>query len=162
MKQQLFSGPNGRFYLKGNAQSPCYITAENPQLSFAQGRIVVRLNIQGKVGKTFGSKCFGFNVSLPAEVSLAPDAQGETIGFKDARLDKISDQAEVNFVLSPFLRRQVPSSMKINAAELLRKELANSTATSGYKVRLDRLTITSIRAEGDKLAVDADGNISVE
>jgi hypothetical protein len=52
--------------------------------------------------------------------------------------------------------------MKINAAELLRKELANSTATSGYKVRLDRLTITSIRAEGDKLAVDADGNISVE
>ena len=43
LKQQLFSGPNGRYYLKGNAQSPCSIYAENPQLRFAVDRIVVQV-----------------------------------------------------------------------------------------------------------------------
>jgi hypothetical protein len=32
LKQQLFSGPNGRYYLKGNAQSPCYVYADDAQL----------------------------------------------------------------------------------------------------------------------------------
>ena len=25
LRQQLFSGPDGRYYLKGNAQSACYV-----------------------------------------------------------------------------------------------------------------------------------------
>jgi hypothetical protein len=102
------------------------------------------------------------SVTLPAEVSLAPDAEGETIGFRDARLDKISDRKEINFVLAPFLRGQVPKSMKMNAADLLRKALEGSTASSGYKVSLDRLKIHSVQIEGDKLVVDADGDLSVE
>jgi hypothetical protein len=93
---------------------------------------------------------------------MAPDAEGETIGFRDALLDKISDRTEINFVLAPFLRRQVPSSMKVNAADLLKKALAGSTGTSGYKVNLDRLKIHSIEIVGDKLVVDADGDLSVE
>ena len=52
--------------------------------------------------------CLGLPLSVPAEVSLAPDAEGETIGFRDARLDRVSDQKELNFLLSPFLSRQVP------------------------------------------------------
>ena len=91
-----------------------------------------------------------------------PDAEGETIGFRDASLDKVSDNGEVNFVLAPFLRRQVPSSMKVNAGTLLRKALAGSTASSGYKVTLDRLKIHSIMIQGDTLVVDVDGDMSVE
>jgi hypothetical protein len=52
--------------------------------------------------------------------------------------------------------------MKVNAAELLRKALAGSTASSGYKVNLGRLKILSIQIVGDKLVVDADGDLSVE
>jgi hypothetical protein len=102
------------------------------------------------------------SLTLPAEVSLAPDAEGETIGFRDAQLDKISDRKEINFVLAPFLRGQLPKSMKVNATELLRKALEGSTASSGYKVSLDRLKIHSVQIEGDKLVVDADGDLSVE
>jgi hypothetical protein len=162
LRQQLYSGQDGKYFLKGNAQTPCFISTEDPHLSFEQGRIVVRMKTQAKVGKQFGSKCIGIPLSLPTEVSLAPDADGETIGFKDARLDKIVDQKEVNFVLSPFLRGKVPSSMRVNAAELLRKALAGSTASSGYKVNLNRLRIVSIQVTGDKLIIDADGAIGVE
>lgn len=162
LKQQLFSTPDGRYYLKGNAQTGCFISTEDPQLSFEQDRIVVRLKTRARLGTMVGGSCLGVTVTLPAEVSLEPDAEGEAIGFKDAQLDKVSDRKEINFVLAPFLRRQVPSSMKVNAADLLRKALAGSTASSGYKVNLNRLKILAIHIVGDKLIVEADGDISVE
>ena len=162
LKQQLFVGPNGRYYLKGNAQSACYTYAEDPKLTFAQDRIVVRFKSHARLGTAVGGACLGFPLSVPAEVSLAPDAEGETIGFRDARLDQISNHSELNFILPPFLSRQVPSSMKVNAADLLRRALAGSTASSGYKVSLDRLKIHSIQIDGDTMVVDADGDFSVK
>lgn len=160
--QQLFSGPGGRYYLKGNAHSACFIATEDPHLTFEQDRIVVRVKTVARLGTPVGGACLGVSLTLPAEVSLAPDAEGETIGFRDAQLDRISDRKEINFVLAPFLRGQVPKSMKVNAADLLRKALEGSTASSGYKVNLDRLKIHSVLIQGDKLVLDADGDLSVE
>lgn len=162
LKQQLFSGPGGRYYLKGNAQSGCYTYAQDPQLSFVQDRIVVKMKTVARLGRKVGSTCLGITVATPAEVSLAPNAEGETIGFRDAQVDRVSDQRELNFLLMPFLRHQIPSSMKVNAADLLRKALAGSTAASGYTVSLDRLKIHSIVIQGDALVVDADGDLSVK
>ena len=162
LRQQLFSGPNGRFYVKGDANSPCFTYVDSPQVVFAQGRILVRLNAHAKLGKTFGSKCFGIPVNMPVVVSLAPSAEGETVGFLDARLDKISDQRELNFLLQPFLSHVVPSSMRVIAAEMLRKSLADSTANSGYKITLDRLRFMTIHVDGDNLVLEGDGTISVQ
>lgn len=162
LKQQLFGGPNGLYYLKGDAQSACFISAEDPKLSFEQDRIVVRIKTHARLGHAVGGACVGMAFNFPAQVSFTPDAEGETIGFRDARLDRVSDNKEVNFVLSPFLRRQVPSSMKVNAATILRAALAGSTASSGYKVTLDRLKIHSIVIQGDALVVDVDGDMSVQ
>ena len=52
--------------------------------------------------------------------------------------------------------------MKVDAADLLRKALEGSTATSGYKVTLDRLKIHSVQIQGDTLVVDVDGDLSVK
>jgi hypothetical protein len=162
LQQQLFSGPDGRYYLKGGPHSACFISTEDPHLSFEQGRIVVRVKTVARLGTPVGGTCLGVSLTLRAEVSLAPDAEGETIGFRDAQLDKVSDRKEINFVLAPFLRGQVPKSLKMNAADLLRKALEGSTASSGYKVNLERLKIHSVQIDGDKLVVDADGDLSVE
>ena len=162
LRQQLFGGPDGRYYLKGNAQSACFTYVEDPKLTFAQDRIVVRVKTHARLGKAVGGTCLGLPLSVPAEVSLAPDAEGEIIGFRDARLDRVSDQKQLNFLLNPFLGHQVPSSMKVNAADLLRKALEGSTANSGYKVTLDRLKIHSIQIDGENLVVDIDGDLSVK
>jgi hypothetical protein len=166
LKQQLFNSPDGRYYIKGNPQSACYVYAEDPKLQFVsdpvQARIVVQMKTHAKLGKAVGGACIGISLTLPAEVSLAPEGEGESIGFRDARVDHVSNHAEFNFILTPFLSHQVPTSMKVNAADLLRKALQGSTATSGYKVSLDRLKIHSILLDGDQLVVDADGDISVQ
>jgi len=161
LKQQLFSGPNGRYYLKGNAQTPCYIYADDAQLSFVQDRVVAIIKAHAKLGKQWGNSCLGISLNTAPEVSLAPIGEGETIGFRDAKLDKIVDQKELNFFI-PFLSHQLPSNMRINAADLLRKSLADSTAATGFKITLDKLNVRSMHIEGDSLVVDADGDISVK
>jgi hypothetical protein len=88
LQQQLFGGPDGRYYVKGNAQSACFTYAENPQLTFVQDRIVVKVKTHSRLGTPLKGACLGLSISVPAEVSLAPNAEGETIGFRDARLDR--------------------------------------------------------------------------
>ncbi len=162
LRQQLFNSPDGRYYLKGNAKSGCSISASDPHLTFQDDRILVKMKAHAKVGQSVGGACLGVPISVPAEVSVLPDAEGESVGFRDARLEKATGHRELDFALEPFLRRKVPSSMKVNAADLLRKALANSAATSGYKVSVTTLTIHSIVIQGDALVVDVDGDFSVE
>jgi hypothetical protein len=162
LKQQLFSGSDGRYFLKGSPKTACFVYADDAQLSFAQDRIVVRIRTHAKLGKSVAGACLGIALSPTAEVSLEPYGEGETIGFRDAQVLKVSDQRELNFLLSPFLSHQVPSSMKVDAADLMRKALEGSTATSGYKVTLDRLKIHSMQIQGESLVVDVDGDLSVK
>jgi hypothetical protein len=162
LRQQLFSSPDGRYYLKGDAKSGCSISAEDPHLIFENDRILVKVKAHAKVGGAVGGACLGVPITVPAEVSVLPDAEGETVGFRDARLEKATGHREIDFALAPFLRRKVPSSMKVNAADLLRKALVDSAATTGYKISLTRLNIHSIVIQGDALVVDVDGDFSIE
>lgn len=159
--QQLFSGPAGRYYLKGNAHSACSVYAENPEVVFAADRVQVKVKIHAKLGTAMTGHCVGITLAPSAEVSMVPDAEGESIGFRDARVEHVSESRELNFLLMPFLSHQIPSSMKVNAADLLRKALASSTANSGYQVTLDRLKIHSMLIQGDAIVLDADGDLSV-
>jgi len=166
LKQQLFSGPDGRYYLKGDARSACSVYAYEPELSFVADRIVVKVKTRARLGKSLAGKCLGVSLAPAAEVSMVPDAEGETIGFRDARVERVSDSKELNFLLMPFLSHQIPSSMKVNAAEVMRKALEGSTLTTGYKLSLDRLKIHSMTINtglaGDWLVVDVDGDLSVK
>jgi hypothetical protein len=161
LKQQLFSGPSGRYYLKGSPHSACWVYADNATLTFDHDRIVARIKTHARLGKGIGHACIGFPLATTADVSLEPYGEGETIGFRNAQMVKVSDRRELNFLLVPFLSHQVPSSMQVNAADLLRKALAGSTAASGYKVTLDRLKVHSIQIQQDNLVVDVDGDLSI-
>lgn len=162
LKLKLFRSPDGRYYLKGSPTSACSVYAEDPHLTFVDDRIVVKLKTHARLGKSVGGACLGISLSLPAQVSLAPVGDGESVGFRDARVDRVSDRQELNFLLTPFLSHQIPSSMKVNAADLLRAALQGSTASSGYKVALERLKIHSVQIQDDSLVVDADGDLSVQ
>jgi hypothetical protein len=162
LRQQLFSGPGGHYYLKGSEKTACWVYADDATLEFEQDKIVVKIKTHARIGQAVGGACVGFALSPTTEVEVEPYGEGETIGFRHAQVIKVSDYKELNFLLSPFLSRQVPSSMQVDAAELLKKALEGSTASSGYKVSLERLKIHSIQIEGDELVVDADGDISVK
>jgi hypothetical protein len=160
LNHQLFT-QNGRYYFRGKPTSACYAYAEDPQVSFNGDRVVVHVKAHAKLGTSLHGACFGVTLNTEADVSVVPDAQGESIGFRDARVEHLSESRELNFFLEPFLSSKLPQQMKVNAATLLRQLLSQSTQTTGYQIQLDDLKIHSMQVQGSALAVDFDGDLSV-
>lgn len=158
--KQLFT-ENGRYYMRGKPGAACYAYAEDPKVSLNGDRVVVHIKAHAKLGTSMHGACLGVGLNTEADVSVVPDAEGESIGFRDARIEHLSESRELNFFLEPFLSRKLPQQMKVNAAQLLRELLSQSSQTTGYQILLDSLKIHSMQVHGPALAVDLDGDLSV-
>lgn len=161
LNTQLFNAADGRYYFRGGATSACFAYAQNPKVSFKDERIVIHVKTHAKLGTSLRGACLGVGLNTEADVSVIPDAQGESIGFRDPRLDHLSESRELNFLLVPFLSKKLPQQMKLNAAELIRELLLKSAEATGYDVKLDNLKVHSMQVSGDALVVDFDGDLSV-
>jgi hypothetical protein len=159
---ELFNSPDGRYYIRGTATSPCFVYADNPKVSFRDDRIYVHIRTRSKLGTTVHGSCVGVSLNMETDVSFVPEAQGESIGFRDARIEKLSDSRELNFLLEPFLSHQLPGHMKVNAADLVRKLLANSASTTGYTFTLSSLKLHSMVVQGQILIIDLDTDLNVD
>jgi hypothetical protein len=161
LNTQLFNSVDGRYYFRGTATTPCYAYAQEPKVSFKDERIVIHVKAHAKLGEKIGGSCLGVGLNTEADVSVIPDAQGESIGFRDPNLDRLSESRELNFLLVPFLSKKLPQQMRINAAVLIRQLLVKSAEATGYDVKLDNLKVHSMQVSGDSLVVDFDGDLSV-
>jgi hypothetical protein len=161
LRTQLFNGPEGRYYMRGDATSACFVYAEDPHVSFKDDRIVVHVHTKSRLGEAVHGACIGVTLTTDADVSFVPDAEGESVGFRDARIEKLSESKELNFLLVPFLSRKLPSQMKVNAADLIRKLLGQSVPATGYTLTLDALKLHSMLVDHDALVVDVDADMSV-
>ena len=148
--------------MSGDASKPCAAYAEDPHVTFKDDRVVVRIHTRSKLGKALGGKCLGVSLATVADVSVVPEAEGESVGFRDARIEKISESKELNFLLVPFLSRKLPSRMELNAADLMRKLLSHSLASTGYAITLDSLKLHSMLVDHDALVVDVDAAMSID
>lgn len=162
LQAQLFNSPDGRYYLRGNAHSNCYVYADSPHVSFVDDRVVVHVHTRSKIGTSVLGACVGVSLSTNADVSMVPDAEGESIGFREARVERLSESRELNFLLVPFLSRKLPAQMKVNAADLMRQLLSRSTETMGYNLSLNSLKLHSMLVQGGSLVVDVDAAMSVD
>ncbi len=126
-----------------------------------QDRIVVHVHAKSKLGTAVRGTCLGVSLTTDTDVSLIPEAEEESIGFRDARIERLSESRELNFILAPFLSHKVPAQMKVNAAVLMRQLLSRSTETTGYALSLDSLKLHSLLVEGESLVMDADANLKV-
>jgi hypothetical protein len=162
LRTQLFNGPDGRYYMRGDATSACFVYAEAPKVSFKDDRIVVHVHTRAKLGTSLHGNCLGVSLTTDADVSFVPDAEGESVGFRDARIERLSESKELNFLLVPFLSRKLPSQMKVNAADLMRKLLSQSVTTTGYALTLESLKLHSMVVDHDALVVDVDAGMGID
>jgi hypothetical protein len=165
LNTQLFNspsgGPDGRYYFRGKPDNGCYAYAQDPKVSFKDDRIVIHIKANAKLGAQVKGSCLGVDFKTEADVSVIPEAQGESIGFRDARIEKLSNNKELDFLLVPFLSGKLPQKMRINVAELIRQLLLKSAEATGYEMHLDNLKIHSMQVAGDALVVDFDGDLTV-
>lgn len=162
LNKQLFTSPGGRYYLKGKPDSGCFVYAEAPQITFKDDRIWVHIKTHSKLGTTVHGACVGVVINAEADVSVIPEAQGENIGFRDARIEHLSTSRELNVFLVPFLNGKLPQQMKINVADLIRQLLSKSKESTGYDISLDNLKVHSMQVDHSDLDVDFDANLAVQ
>ena len=161
LQKQLFNDPQSRYFLRGRSEAGCYVYAEEPRVSFHDERVVVHVRTHARLGTTMRGSCFGVRLNIEADVTLVPEAQGENIGFREARVENLSESRELDLFLEPFLSHKLPQEMRLNAAQLLRQALADSKNTTGYELRLSALKIHSMQVIGDSLVLDVDGDLEV-
>src|ERR1017187_8746550 len=65
LRTQLINAPEGRYYIRGNATSACFVYAEAPHVSFKDDRIVVHVRTRAKLGTSVRGACLG--VTLRSE-----------------------------------------------------------------------------------------------
>lgn len=162
LRTQLFSGPDGRYYIRGNSGSACYVYAEQPKVTFKDDRVWVHVHTHARLGTGLKGACLGVSLSTDADVSFVPEAEGESVGFRDARIERASESRELNFLLVPFLSRKLPTQMKLNAAQTMGKLLTQSVAATGYALSLNALKLHSMMVQNGSLVVDLDAALSVE
>jgi len=166
LKRQLFNeaGPDGkldRHYIKGSlAKGGCAVYVDDPHVTFKDDRVVVSVKTHAKLG--IGKACFGISISTESTVSFIPEAEGEIVGFRDAHIDHLSDNKELDLLMEPFLSKKLPQQMKVNAAELMRTLLVKAPDSTGYTLTLTSLKLHSMQVDGQDLVVDLDAAIRVE
>ena len=57
---------------------------------------MVKVHTHANFGASIHGKCIGIWLNLESQVSFVPEAEGESIGFRDARIDKLSDSKELD------------------------------------------------------------------
>lgn len=162
LRTQLFNAPDGRYYMRGDRTTPCFVYTEQPHVTFVNDRILVHIHAHAKLGTAVHGVCVGVSLTTDADVSLIPDAEEQSIGFRDARIERLSESKELNFLLVPFLSKKLPQQMKVNAADLVRQLLSRSAETTGYALTLDSLKLHSLLVEGQALVMDADAGLKVD
>jgi hypothetical protein len=95
-------------------------------------------------------------------VSFVPEAEGESVGFRDAHIDHLTNNKELDALLEPFLAKKLPEEMKVNAADLMRKLLVKAPDSTGYTLTLETLKLNSMQVVGQYLVVDLDADFTVE
>lgn len=168
LRNQVFTTPPPkpdlppRRYLHGNGSSGCSTFIDTPQVSFAADRVIVHVHTHANFGASIRGHCLGIWINTESIVSFIPQAEGEVIGFRDARIDKLTDSAELNALLEPFLARRMPQEMRINAADLMRTLMIHAPGQTGYTLSLRSLNLRSMQVQASELVVELDAEVAVD
>ena len=172
LRHQVFTTPGSdgkptRHYLRGDPTRPCSAYVDEPHVTFRhldaqEDRIFVSVRTHAKFGKAIKGICLGIPISIESEVSFIPVAEGESIGFRSARIEHAANNQDLNVLLEPFLASRLPAEMKVNAASVMRTLLVRAPDSTGYTLTLQTLQLHSIQIDGQSLVLELDADIAVD
>jgi hypothetical protein len=155
VRQSLFTD-QGRYYLQRGA---CFAYLDDPAVSLSGGRVVLNANLTSYLGVLVGQQCVGVPLNSKVVLSGKPVQQGGIVRLADLRIDNIADQATRALVQQVVLPR-FPQAVEIDVAAALRSMLKQPNIP--YTSDLERLDITTISAEGDRLGVTFDFKLTAK
>ena len=138
---------NGRYVLQGGA---CSAWLDNPAVTLANGRVVIRAHLSARVGMDFGDSCAGVDLSSWATVSGAPSAQGTSVRLSDIRIEDVGD-ANTRLVLNSGLAPTLPGALDLDVLKAVRSMLQG--VGGQLQVDVQALNIEAVRVADSRLSV---------
>jgi len=145
---------NGRYYLQRGA---CSAYLDNPAVTLAGGRVVIRSHLTARVGMDFGDSCAGVDLASWTTVSGEPGAQGTTVRLANIRIEDVGD-ANTRIVLNTGLVPTLPGAIEIDVLKAVRTILQGT----GGQLQVDvlALTIESVRVADNRLSIRFDFKVA--
>ena len=138
---------NGRYVLQRGA---CSAWLDNPAVTLATGRVVIRAHLSARVGMDFGDSCAGVDLSSWATVSGAPGAQGTSVRLSDIRIEDVGD-ANTRIVLNSGLAPTLPGALDLDVLKAVRSMLQG--VGGQLQADVQALSIESVRVVDSRLSV---------
>ena len=145
---------NGRYYLQRGA---CSAYLENPAVTLAGGRVVIRSHLSARLGMDFGDSCAGVDLATWATVSGEPSAQGTTVRLANIRIDDVGDP-NTRIVLNSGLLPTLPGAVELDVLKAVRAMLQG--ASGQLQVDVLAVDIESVRVADNKLSVRFDFKVA--
>ena len=145
---------HGRYYIQRGA---CSAYLDNPAVTLAGGRVVIRAHLSARVGMDLGASCAGVDLASWTTVSGEPDAQGTTVRLSDIRIEDVGD-ANTRIVLNSGLVPTLPGALELDVLKAVRALLQGTSAQ--MQVEVQALNIESVRVADNKLSVRFDFKVA--
>jgi hypothetical protein len=145
---------HGRLYLQRGA---CSAFLDNPAVTLAAGRVVIRSHLSARLGMDFGDSCAGVDLASWATVSGEPGAQGTTVRLANIRIEDVGD-ANTRIVLNSGLLPTMPGAIDLDVLKAVRQMLQG--ASSQLQVDVQALNIESVRIADNRLVVRFDFKVA--
>lgn len=147
LMEELFID-DGRYHLLPTTACQ-YAYVDSPVVTLSQGRVRIKARVSGKISMEVGDQCVGTRSDVvQVAVSAKPTFSGEKLVLTDIRVDEISNEG-YRVLLQQFLASAIPRAVEIDVREGLQRILADRQST--YDVVVDRLSVTDITAENNRL-----------
>jgi len=144
----------GRYYLQRGA---CSAYLDDPAVTLAGGRVVIRSHLSARVGMDFGDSCAGVDLASWTTVSGEPSAQGTTVRLANIRIEDVGD-ANTRIVLNTGLVPTLPGALEIDVLKAVRAMLQGT----GGRLQVDvlALNIEAVRVADNKLSIRFDFKVA--
>ena len=129
-----------------------YTYLERPDVTFADGRVNIRLHLSVHAGQDVAGQCVGSGDALWLTVAGTPYVDGSVVGVKDARIVQI-DNPSYRVLLEAALQGLV-RTLRNDVGATVRAALAKDA--SRYRLTVNNLTISNLRARDNLLRATID------
>lgn len=146
--QQTLFNDKGRYFMQRGA---CYSYLEDPAVALAGGRLVLDANLTAFTGVVVNNQCIGVPLKSRVRLSGKPAPQpGGFVRLTELSIDNISD-ANVRALVQQVVLPRIPQALEIDIASQVRSMLKQSNVP--YTAELERIDISAVSAENDRLGV---------
>lgn len=150
---QVFT-EEGRRYVKGNKDRRCsFAYLENPRVSEADGRLIVRAKFSGRSALDVFSRCVGLGDSFDVVVRMTPYADKSILRLRDVQVTSDGRQGIYSRAVVKALAETIPRVLVYDFAPDFKRALEAEQPTVPFTKKVDDLTVQAIHVSKEALVL---------